>query len=72
MGTKSVGSNDGQVSEGKTVDVDEVKRHSKLADIWWNELGEMKGLHSMNKLRLLSPTLFNEIFICVTEFHVCH
>jgi len=35
-----------------TVDPDEMARFKKLSSIWWNEMGGMKPLHSMNKLRV--------------------
>lgn len=35
-----------------TVEDHEVSKHAKLADVWWDENGEMKPLHSMNKLRV--------------------
>lgn len=34
-----------------TVDTDDVRRHSFLADDWWNPAGPMKALHSLNKIR---------------------
>uniref|UniRef100_A0A1I8P8V7 Ubiquinone biosynthesis O-methyltransferase, mitochondrial n=1 Tax=Stomoxys calcitrans TaxID=35570 RepID=A0A1I8P8V7_STOCA len=30
----------------------EVKHHSSLANYWWNPLGPLKGLHTLNKLRV--------------------
>ncbi|KAL1131917.1 hypothetical protein AAG570_011528, partial [Ranatra chinensis] len=45
-----------------TVDKSDVARHSKLAEEWWDPLGPMKGLHSMNDLRiaLIRNGLINE------------
>ena len=35
-----------------TVDYQDVLQHSKHSDNWWDLHGEMKGLHSMNPLRV--------------------
>lgn len=34
-----------------TVDTEDVKRHGKLAQDWWNRTGPMRALHSMNQIR---------------------
>lgn len=34
-----------------TVDNDDVRRHSYLAADWWDPVGPMKALHSLNKIR---------------------
>lgn len=36
----------------RTVDHDEVLKHMRLAEGWWDEQGDMKALHAMNKLRI--------------------
>ncbi|XP_046399543.1 ubiquinone biosynthesis O-methyltransferase, mitochondrial isoform X2 [Ischnura elegans] len=37
---------------GRTVDEDEIRNFGNLADKWWDEDGEFKALHSLNKLRV--------------------
>ncbi|XP_066992601.2 ubiquinone biosynthesis O-methyltransferase, mitochondrial isoform X2 [Anabrus simplex] len=39
-------------SQRSSVDEIDVQRLNRLADVWWNEDGEMRLLHSMNKLRI--------------------
>lgn len=34
-----------------SVDTDDVERHAKLAQDWWNPKGPMKALHSLNSIR---------------------
>lgn len=36
-----------------SVDADDVKRHAKLAQDWWNPNGPMRALHSLNSIRLV-------------------
>ena len=35
-----------------TLDEKEITKHVSIADGWWNEHGDLKALHSMNKLRI--------------------
>ena len=35
-----------------TIDEEEIKRFSALADLWWDESGEFEALHTMNELRI--------------------
>lgn len=44
--------NDNHSQRTKTVDEDEIRNFSILADRWWNEFGEFKALHSLNKIRV--------------------
>lgn len=39
-------------SSQSSVDPESVKHLEKMASVWWNELGSMKPLHSMNSLRV--------------------
>lgn len=41
-----------QTAAVSTIDPGEVTRFRKLAKNWWEPNGEMKMLHSMNKLRV--------------------
>lgn len=46
-----------------TVDSEDVKRHAKQADEWWNPSGTMKLLHTFNLLRLvlIGNTLYYDL-----------
>lgn len=35
-----------------TIDEEEIKKFSALANLWWDETGEFEALHSMNSLRV--------------------
>ena len=39
-------------SKGSTVDHNDVERHGKLSDKWWDIGGEMRALHALNPLRV--------------------
>lgn len=39
-------------SEHSTIDEEEVKHFSSLAELWWDEAGEFDALHSMNEIRI--------------------
>ncbi|KAK7107850.1 ubiquinone biosynthesis O-methyltransferase-like [Littorina saxatilis] len=45
-----------------TIDEEEVKKFSNLAELWWDEAGEFEALHSMNELRvpLIRDALVNQ------------
>lgn len=36
---------------GQSVDVEDVRRHARLAEDWWTPNGPMRALHSMNRIR---------------------
>ncbi|MBP0618183.1 bifunctional 2-polyprenyl-6-hydroxyphenol methylase/3-demethylubiquinol 3-O-methyltransferase UbiG [Jiella mangrovi] len=40
------------MSEGTTIDADEIERFSRLAQEWWNPAGKFKPLHKFNPVRL--------------------
>ena len=35
-----------------TINDDEVKKFSEISETWWNEGGEFKALHTLNRLRI--------------------
>lgn len=53
-----------------TVDVHDIRRFNELASRWWDERGEMKALHALNKLRvpLIRDGLLNVGQIDVTQW----
>lgn len=42
-----------------TIDADEVNKFSRLSNLWWNEAGSLKALHTLNELRI--PLIKNGI-----------
>ena len=50
-------------SGGGTVDADELRHFSENAHAWWDEGGEYKALHTMNRLRvpLIRDTLTRNV-----------
>lgn len=40
------------MSKTDTIDENEISHFKNLKDNWWNEMGIMKPLHSMNTLRI--------------------
>lgn len=45
-------SEDQSKQSGSTIDAEDVTRHGRLSDRWWDVNGEMKALHSLNPLRI--------------------
>ncbi|XP_041354193.1 ubiquinone biosynthesis O-methyltransferase, mitochondrial-like [Gigantopelta aegis] len=43
---------DGRPYSKSTIDEEEIRRFSALADLWWDESGEFEALHTMNELRI--------------------
>ncbi|XP_069690784.1 ubiquinone biosynthesis O-methyltransferase, mitochondrial-like [Periplaneta americana] len=43
---------EGFKNEHSTIDGDDIKLYNELADKWWEDRGDMKGLHALNKLRV--------------------
>ncbi|XP_043468902.1 ubiquinone biosynthesis O-methyltransferase, mitochondrial-like [Leptopilina heterotoma] len=35
-----------------TIDINEVSRYKEVSDIWWNTSGKVRGLHSLNRIRV--------------------
>lgn len=42
---------DSAIATSQLVDVEDVRRHARLAEDWWNPNGPMRALHTMNRIR---------------------